>query len=844
MAGGPVRDFLFKRLGELLDERRVVVWYDAQNEYAELYDAFARAELVKIDARRSALVARRQADEAWARIVDPANPPPRGPTALIYVPWARAAVEETLVHEPFEVYARLGAAFGADAAESLPSLARQAMPARAADIDKLYAAHPTVKLAQIEALAERSGFPFLKRALETEDAIEVGARVVAASTTVKKALAEAGVLGDLTRLLAEAFGFAAPTHVAKLGKEFALWVLFSEFAFDVKGAVPTHAAKVPRAKPEHERAIYALCDRLRGSDASRDAYMSVAMTVQEDLQLHGIANEPGDWGDRDTFRAEDRSTLLWVQEECLASRLGKARRALDLRKKSIWLRDAECSQLWQLATRCLELLEASERWRARVIAPGRPVAEHLLGYVSPDDGLWRVDRCQRWLERAEVDCGADRQVLQPLLEHCRSVHRAVAGAGQAAFLEAVLREGWPPDGPRQTEVFSRDVAPALQQGARVAYFLVDAMRYEMGRDLAEMLGKLGDVVVTGVRTVVPTTTPFGMAALLPGAEASFACAVAGGDVVPVVAGAHVADVSARKECFRKLLGDRYRDLRLDELQEANDARLREMLGKADLLVVRSDDIDKAGEGTNLPSARRFMSSILDDLTRVAQRLARAGVTRMVFAADHGHVLVPEIAPGDVVREPPGTWVASKRRCRLGSGAGTADGVCVVKARHLGLEGEVDDIALATGFRVFAAGAAYFHEGVSLQECLVPVVTLSPKGATAAGGTNHVAIAYRHPHFSQRVFIVKLKLTTVERSELEVRVVAVAPGAAQPVGKAADCEARDPATGLIRLRVGVEEAVAIRIDDDFAGPSVDVQALDAAGVGVVLGSLKLKNHCLD
>ena len=328
------------------------------------------------------------------------------------------------------------------------------------------------------------------------------------------------------------------------------------------------------------------------------------------------------------------------------------------------------------------------------------------------------------------------------------------------------------------------------------------------------------------------------------APSGLGCIVQRGELVPTVGGKPMANVDDRKECFRELLGDRYRDLRLDELQDANDAKLREMIGKADLLVVRSDDIDKAGEGTNQPSARRFMSSILDDVIRVAQRLAGAGVRRMVFVADHGHVLIPDIPAGDVVRSPPGEWIAEKRRCRLGRAAGVSDGVRVVKASHLGIHGAVDDVAVATGFRVFTKGAAYFHEGVSLQECLVPVVTLAAKGGRAAVGTNHVAVTYRHPKFTQRVFIAKLKLTSIEKSEMEVRVTAIASGASRPVGQAADCEARDPATGLIRLRVGVEEAVAIRIDDAFTGPDVEIQVVDAAGVGLVLGSLKLKNGSLD
>jgi hypothetical protein len=844
----PVRNLIHQQLEGLLGDRRVVVWYDPKQECAAVFDGFSRVGLAKVDARSSVLTARRLADRCWSTLADPETALPHCNMMVIYVPWARATTEEAKVQEPFEGYARIGSVYGVDPAQSLTSLARTAMPHRAAEIDRLYASPGRVTLEQLEALAVQAGFPLLKQALETEDPIEVAARVIAEPSLVRAALAAAGVQSDLVRLLRDAFGFESPAETSALRPAFLRWVLFSEFAFDIEGKVPAHTEQVKRAEAPYRATIYALCDRLRGAEEWYEAYVAAATEVEKALQLEGLAGELSSWGERDTFAAEDSAALRFVQAECLAGRLDSARRTLDLRKRSIWLRDPVRSQLWQLASRALELLEAAARWRDRSVTSARPVREHVLAYVSEVDGLWQVDRSQRWMERAGGDC-VEREVLQPLIERAQAVYRQVIDGAQGVFLEAVVRDGWPPEGPKQIQVFARHVAPALQAGTRVAYFLMDALRFEMGRDLAKMLEKLGTVQVEETATVVPTTTPFGMAALLPGAETDFGCDVRDGELVPTVSGKPMVTVNDRKDRFREQLGDRTKDVRLDELLDDNDAKLRERIGRASLLVVRSDDIDKAGEGTNLPSARRFMSSILDDVMRVVQRLSRAGVTRMVFAADHGHVLLAEVLPGDVVKAPPGEWLLSKRRCRLGSAAGQTEGVRVLPAAHLGVQGPVKDIALASGFRVFSAGAAYFHEGMSLQECLVPTVVLevSKAGAGTPAGPAHVDVIYRHSRFTQRIFIVKLKLASLLQPEVDVRVVAVVPGASgqeKHAGQAADCEARDPATGLIHLRTGLEEPVAVRIDDDFSGPEVEIRVLDAGGTGVVLGSKKLKNDCLD
>ena len=62
-------------------------------------------------------------------------------------------------------------------------------------------------------------------------------------------------------------------------------------------------------------------------------------------------------------------------------------------------------------------------------------------------------------------------------------------------------------------------------------------------------------------------------------------------------------------------------------------------------------------------------------------------------------------------------------------------------------------------------------------------------------------------------------------------VVCAPGAQRPAGGAADCDARDPATGLIRLRAGVDEAVAVRIDTSDGAPRA-IALLEASGAASV------------
>lgn len=838
----PVSFHVLTRVAERLDEHRVVVWYDPGGDFAGLFDGFAKPELVKVDARGMILARRREADAALARVLDPESPPPRGPTVLIYVPWRKEQEPEARCQEPFEPFAELGAAFGADAAESLQALARAALPGREAEVDALFSEGRRVGIDQLDALGATGGFPLLRQQLGTEDAVEVAVRLLATPEQVQPRFAIAGVGRDLERLLGSAFGFPAPEPSADVRTAFARWILFSEFALDLAGEVPPHTATMPRAGLEHRAAVFAVCDRLRGDADRRESYVALATEVEAALHLGSLANEGREFGTRDTFAAEDRAALRFVQSEAVAGRLASARTVLDRRRRSLWLSLDDRGELWRLATQALELLEALERWKERVVASGRPPREHVLAYVSDADGLWQVDRCHRLMEQVAAKC-VEREVLQPLFEHARGAWRTAAETAQDAFLTAVVAKGWPPEGLRQTQVFARHIAPALSEGVKVAYLLIDAMRFEMGQDLARMLEPLGPVKVEWAAAVVPTATEFGMAALVPGADADFACTVVGDKLVPSVGGKPTPDVEARKRRFEETLGSRYGDVRFEDVVEMRDEDLRARVASCQLLVVRSDDIDTLGEKASAPAARRFMTGILDDALRVANRLARAGVQRIVFVADHGHLLLSAVPAGDVVRTPPGDWPFMKRRCRLGSAAGVADGVRIIPAAQLGIVGPVKDVAVASGLRVYSAGATYFHEGVSLQECLVPVVRLDPLVAKSqAGRVGEVEVLYKSDRVTTRTPLLRLRLGGLLQAEASVRVVAVAAGASRPVGRVADATDFDPGTGVVRLRVNEEMAVTVRLDDEFDGKEFEIQVLDAAGTGVVLGRKKLKNAC--
>jgi hypothetical protein len=106
----------------------------------------------------------------------------------------------------------------------------------------------------------------------------------------------------------------------------------------------------------------------------------------------------------------------------------------------------------------------------------------------------------------------------------------------------------------------------------------------------------------------------------------------------------------------------------------------------------------------------------------------------------------------------------------------------------------------------------------------------------------VSLHYRSDRFTSRIIGLTVFFNSLFDAALVVRVEAYHGSGAKAkiVGEAADCDARDPVTGLIVLQRGQHTQIPLRLDDDFEGRAIEVRAIDASGSGVVMARLQLQN----
>lgn len=835
-----ISQYIQRTITQIIDKKRVLVWYDPQLAFSQFVRQASIPGCTVVLADPSSLTARKTMDDAYQAIQQGS-----GKNLLLYIPSARWAGDARL-QDPFEIFAALGDTFGDKEAEQLKSLALQTMPEFAEKIERLFReGKPTLEM--LDHLEDGISYPLIRQAYGTESAVDVISMLIAEPDARQKVEGLAGCLQEVQRLLHDRAGFDLLAQaVEKRWYALGQYVLFSELLFDADMALPPALAGIPHATEAARELIYMAADRLRENRHFQDGYIELATSVEQSLNLERYFVDAAVLGQRDTFGFEERLYLRNFVEAFDQRRLEDARAILADREDSIWRQQPERAQLWAVAERCLNVLDQAELVTSALPKISKTVLALMNAYTA-ENGWNEMDNRQRLMEQSVADC-AQVDDLEAIVSAARNRYRQGMSLVQKHFLDALENEGWPPENiVRQSQVFDRLITPALANREKVAIFLADALRFEMGQDLAKALEALGSVELSAIAATLPTITPVGMAALLPGADGALELREAGDDLVPYIGQKRLKNLNERLAYLQERYGDRMVSVEIsDFLSITTNAQRERKLKNADLVVVRDSRIDSMGETVTLREARRYMSDLLGDIKTAANQFARMGYRYQVITADHGHVLLPEILPGDVVSSAPnGDWMWRKRRFLLGRQVREAAGTRVFNARKLGIVGDISELVVPNGFGVYSDGSGYFHGGLSLQECVLPLIVLRANPPAGAIGIEEVRMSYRSSQFTSRVLGIKVLFNSLLTPVMRVRIeVYDGPGATAPrVGEAAECDARDDATHEIILNANQEIQVPVLIDADFRGESIELRAIQA-DTSVILNRLILKNAMME
>jgi len=814
-----LRTYIEEQLAQRLYTHRVVVWYDARSEFPSFIAEFGGEStgngLVGISVGGSAATLAVHDGSLYSlrSRVEPLVEGDEPQAVVLYLPGETRDSQGSVLME--------GELAGCRWEPQLRQLARNALRKQYTDgvIDELLGReHLAYEDLLVATTAEGAAPPSVLKQVLRAATSEGQLASWLANSDLDATIEEKEAASELARLVRSRLDIDLPADdLAKWRSIVSRFVLGIEFRSDLATDVPPQLEQLGAVTADVERNARSIARTLRKDYPL--SYPRVADRVEQQLGLAATSVDALALGSIDTFRFEERALLECCSALIAGDEFARAEEIANSRTDSFWLRETIDRQAqWEAIRLAAQLGVAVESVERDLDTLPSDVTEYVERYCS---GWHAVDRAQRqfeaWLPKLEDDAD-DRAVAE-----VRQRYDALVAKLATGFVAVLQRAGWMADGQfQQTAIYDSVVRP---MPGRVAYFLVDAMRYEMGADLADRLAAHGEVMIRPALGVLPSITPTGMAALMPGASIDYHVLESGGRLVARIGDSTLSDLGARKKYFAALVPASV-DLTLGDIQTLSKAKLAKKLGSADRVVVRSQEIDFFGEGGF--QARTIMDTVIDNLARAVRKLAALGIERAVLTADHGHLYSAEDRDESMrIDAPGGETVDLHRRCWVGRGGATPASCVRVPARSLGNDTDLDFV-FPVGTGVFRSGGdlAFHHGGPSLQEMIVPVVTVRMRNAVAeTAGRVGLTVSDVPPTITNRIFSVKLSLATLETDVVPLRPVLIA-GEVQvgSVGMAVGAE-YDHSTGTVSLAPGGGGATIGFVLDDDTVESLKIVILD-------------------
>lgn len=584
----------------------------------------------------------------------------------------------------------------------------------------------------------------------------------------------------------------------------------------------------------------------RNSREHRDSYVAVANKTEQELALGQLDLPVEQLKESETFQYVERTLLAYVEGALLKKATADLWDLAGRRLSRFWADiEPKIQARWALILSAAEVLLESDRVGKEIKNAPTTVPALVKAYADDDEPWCLLDTHHRHMESRkynfEFAAGDDHQGLEKLIT--KAEHRYTEVGSQLAkhFITHFAKAKHPIKGLlRQRDFFEKQVKPHLAEG-KVAYVWVDALRYEMARELSRLLTDDFTLEVQSAIGTMPTITEIGMAALLPKAhDSAKVIGVGGGKLALEVAGKTIKDRKDRVAFLKEHAGVSVFDAKLDDLLPKPGKKVKDGIQANQLILITSQEIDELGEADNMAQARLQIDGVLSHLRRGVRVLADHGIKTIVLVADHGHLFADEIGEDMKIEAPGGKVEDLHRRVWVGIGGTSEPSYLRTSLTLLGVDSELD-IATPWTFAVFKSkggGRAYFHGGLSPQELIVPVVVMRSAAKTSSPTTGiQWTLTPGTGKLTTRFFSVQIagnqsesSLFGFEPPKVRIELRANKKCVSMPVSASYGFE---DATGEVKLKLSETDnkriepnTVTVMLSEEISQKTVGVYLLDA------------------
>lgn len=802
-------------IAKMKAENPLLIIYDKEGLYYDILRLAQEKGIKVIDTTSNLLDARLSASRFWSRELS-LNKDSR---MIIYRKRPMPTNNRAWVEDPFVSFIKTGALFPFGAQDIYENICRAFLPTKQKELDQLFAQGST-SFNMINALLDGAAYPELEQITKGKSFAEITVNLLSlSSSTDMKWLKEWKNFAEVQYPGLDSSGMSLKDVQMKLWS----YLLFSEFIFDLPDTIPTNLQSVPVAPSEMKEKIYMICDKLRNQISLRESYVRVASKIAEQLSLSEVFAKSKHLGERVTFSFENNVEydrfITFIKE-------GKHKEAHKLYSKNIsdvWFQqDLEVATFWKMANHVLMLKDCVNRG----VQTDGTLNDLVLWYA--DSGCDADLAFRRYHTDRLGAINLPKQV-KDLTDIVNSAYREFTERGVREYQRAIKQLK---DFPQlKNQGCLEEVYPALKKGKRVVFVMVDAFRYEMGKTFAESIEKSFQkrVGFSPRISYLPSITRFGMANHLENILVN----EQSGKLMPMINQDAIVTPEDRIEYIKKKTGVEVQDVRLEDFDStAVNSTTR-------LLVVRSVGIDSAGENDKL-NGLAAMEREMIRLARLADECKRLKFDLAVLVTDHGFMLQPAFRVGDLINKPVGSDILlEESRLLAGNLNESADTISITPSQ-LGENISTMKLCYAKDFTVFKRGEVYYHEGLSLQENVVPIITIKLQEEKQRSSFN-LQLKYKNKTdgtiFSRRPIInlniafsdlfadaVNVKLKITGDNNLEI---------GKPEGML-----YNEVTECLNISSSLEQArQLICINDEYKGHTITITALDAE-TNVTLSVLSL------
>lgn len=462
----------------------------------------------------------------------------------------------------------------------------------------------------------------------------------------------------------------------------------------------------------------------RNDRRSQDALSTLAKRASSDLNYKASIEEASfrDLVSVDLFEETDRKIIIdlarAVTEQTVTAR--EVAEVVRARQSSVWIDGYR--QLYTAIGAAAELLSELSSIDFTMSS-----FDNALERYSND--WFRIDQLYRQFTFAHRTFEGPHP-LDPLREQVekRYTNKFVYELGNAWQQKVDEADRWASSALRSQRSFYRDYVEGLVRDDKKAVVIIsDALRYEVAHELASRIRQEDrfDADLDAVLGVLPSYTQLGMAALLPHQTLSHS---ADGKIV-LADGRPTNGTGPRGKILETVGGSA---IQAEDFKALSPEERRELFRSNRVLYVYHDVIDATGDKQG--TERRVFEAVeqaLGALVDLVKKAANANATNIFVTADHGFLFQDEALPEQffLSTKPQGDNIlVTNRRYVLGHGLKVDLAFTTFSSVQLELDSDIEVQIPKSIHRLKLAGGGsrFVHGGATLQEIVVPVLSINKK----------------------------------------------------------------------------------------------------------------------